>query len=166
MTEMKYELEKNLWTQDDFEVMGWHDCPIYAIQLADDILLDIDYILKWVLDDQGKSYQFWVAPATLQFISPYDLEIAVKLDFVNGLEIADIHQTALSDGLCEYHIETQEGDIRFKSKGYKQLIRRDPALQSSQCMTESDRGGYLLRMEGLSNPAVHAIGASAPQHDG
>jgi hypothetical protein len=151
MNEMKYTLEKSLWTQDDFKVMGWHDCSIYAIQLADDILIDIDYILKWVLNEKEQSYQFWVAPATLQFISPCDLEIAVKLDFVNGLEIADIHQTFLGDGMYEYHIETQEGDIRFKSKGYKQLIRKAPVLQASQCMTESDRDGYPLRIKESSN---------------
>lgn len=151
MREMKYKLEKDIWTQDDFKVMGWHDCPIYAIQMADDLLLDIDYILEWVLDEKANTYQFWIAPATLQFISPYDLEISVKIDFVNGLEIADIHQTPLGNGVYEYHLETQEGDIRFHSKGYRQHIRKPPVLQESQCMTEEARGGYPLKMEKTSN---------------
>jgi len=148
---MKYKLEKDVWTQDDFSVMGWHDCPIYAIQLADDILLDIDYIFEWVLDEKDRSYRFWIAPATLQFIEPYDLEISVKLDFVNGLEIADLHQKPVGNGLYEYHVETQEGDIRLKSKGYQQHIRQEPIFQESQCLTENDRAGYPLETKKKSN---------------
>lgn len=153
---MKYKLEKDIWTQDDFSVMGWHDCPIYAIQLADDVLFDIDYILEWVLDEKSKNYRFWIAPATLQFISPYDLQISVKVDFVNGLEIAEIEQDPLGKGLYEYKIVTQEGDIQFKSKGYRQHIRQEPILQESQCLEADRRGGYPLRIEGASNKAIEA----------
>jgi len=31
----EYELEKKIWTETDFEQMGWHDCPIYKIRLTD-----------------------------------------------------------------------------------------------------------------------------------
>lgn len=151
---MKYKLEKNIRTQDDFRVMGWHDCPIYAIQLADDVLLDIDYILEWVLNEPDKHYRFWIAPATLQFISPYDLQVSIKADFVNGLEIADIHQTPVENGMYEYHIETQEGDIRFTSKGFKQHIRQPPMFVESQYLSEAQRGGY--HFETSSNKALHS----------
>jgi hypothetical protein len=41
-----YELEKTLWTETDFEIMSWHDCPIHALAFdkEDKLLLDIDYI--------------------------------------------------------------------------------------------------------------------------
>ena len=156
MNEMKYKLEKAIWTQEDFSAMGWHDCPIYAIQLADDILLDIDYILEWVSDERTNHYSFWIAPATLQFIAPYDLEIAVKLDFVDGLEITEIEQEPLGEGLYEYKIVTQEGDIQFKSKGYRQHIRQEPILQESQCLEADQRGGYPLTSEGSSNQRFEA----------
>ena len=142
---MEYKLEKEIWSQDDFKVMGWHDCPIYAIQFANDIFLDIDYIFKWVLDEKRNRYQFWISPATLQFLSPFEMEMSVKIDFVNGLEIADINQKPLSNGVFEYHIDTQEGDIRFKSKGFRQYIRKTPVLVESQGLTEEQRGGYPLK---------------------
>ncbi len=44
---MTYQLEKNIWTDTDFEKMGWHDNHIYKIRLIKDLELDIDYILQW-----------------------------------------------------------------------------------------------------------------------
>ncbi len=41
---MTYQLEKNIWTDTDFEKMGWHDNHIYKIRLIKDLELDIDYI--------------------------------------------------------------------------------------------------------------------------
>jgi hypothetical protein len=41
----KYELEKWLWTESDFEMMGWHDSRVYAISFSpeqSEIILDID----------------------------------------------------------------------------------------------------------------------------
>ncbi len=40
-----YELEKWVWTDADFEQMGWHDCRIRAFALLPDdgqCVLDID----------------------------------------------------------------------------------------------------------------------------
>jgi len=142
MTGMKYKLKKKIWTQADFRVMGWHDCPIYAIQFADDILLDIDYILEWVVDEKAQCYCFWVAPATIQFMSPHNLQISVQADLVNGLEIADIKQTRVGKGAYDYQIQTQEGEIRFTSKGFKQYVRKTPILVYSQGLTDAQRGGY------------------------
>lgn len=50
-----FELEKSIWTHDDFEEMSWHDSNIYGLTIernednfTTDFLLDIDYIFKWV----------------------------------------------------------------------------------------------------------------------
>ena len=48
---MAYELEKAVWTDDDFSLMGWHDATVYAaatLPESFELVLDIDYILKWV----------------------------------------------------------------------------------------------------------------------
>jgi len=162
MTKTKYRLKKTVWTQDDFSVMGWHDCRIYAIQLADDILLDIDYILKWVVDEKEKCYRFWVAPATIRFSSPRNLQISVQVDFVNGLEIADIKQTRVGKGMYDYQIQTQEGDIRFTAKGFKQHIRKTPVLVKSQCLTDAQRGGYPLQISESSKKTSNAATSRTP----
>lgn len=146
MTGPKYKAKKTIWTQDDFRAMSWHDCHIYAIQFAEDILLDIDYILEWVVDDKAKCYRFWVAPATIQFSSPRSLQISVEVDFVNGLEIADIKRTRVGKGMHHYQIQTQEGEIRFTSEGFRQRIRKAPVLVKSQCLADAQRGGYPLQI--------------------
>ena len=162
MTRMKHNLKKRIWTQADFRVMGWHDCPIYAVQFADDILLDIDYILEWVVDEKAKCYRFWVAPAAIQFSSPRNLQISVQADFVNGLEIADIKQTRVGTGMYDYQIQTQEGDIRFTAKGFKQHIRKTPVLVKSQCLTDAQRGGYPLRISESSKKTSNATTSRTP----
>ncbi|TWF33683.1 hypothetical protein FHW36_112124 [Chitinophaga polysaccharea] len=47
MIGMSYELEKSIWTEEDFEVMSWHDSQIYKMALKEDLEFDIDYIFKW-----------------------------------------------------------------------------------------------------------------------
>jgi hypothetical protein len=139
------EFKKTNWTQDDFHEMGWHDCFIYAIQLANTVDLDIDYILKWVLEEGATSYEFWVAPATLSFHEARNLRIDIELDFVNGLEIESIEQKPLNQTEFEYIIETQEGTIELIASGFTQTFRSPPILKSQQCLSEEERGGYPLK---------------------
>ncbi|HWZ22054.1 MAG TPA: hypothetical protein VNW06_05340, partial [Cytophagaceae bacterium] len=63
----QYHLEKKIFTEEDFDIMGWHDSLIHGISFGDNFqfLFDIDYIFKWVLED--KHYMFWVSPCTLVF---------------------------------------------------------------------------------------------------
>ncbi len=84
-----YKPEKLVWSESDFEIMGWHDCPIYGILFADNVTLDIDYIFKWILNDQNGYHEFWISPATLVFDQARNLKIEIDSDFINGLGIAD-----------------------------------------------------------------------------
>lgn len=130
---MENKLEKTIWTQADFSQMGWHDCSIYTIQLADTVDLDMDYILKWV-KEASSSYNFWVAPVTLRFNGARNLRINIDLEFVNGLEIAKIDQKVLNQTEYEYLIETQEGTIELIASGFTQTCRKSPVLKSQQCL--------------------------------
>jgi hypothetical protein len=48
-------LAKAVWTEADFDAMGWHDNAIYAIAVEPvpdnpgRLLLDLDYIVEWGL---------------------------------------------------------------------------------------------------------------------
>jgi hypothetical protein len=51
-----YQLDKWLWTESDFEIMGWHDSNIYAVTFSPEkfeIAFDIDYIRR--LDNYSRS---------------------------------------------------------------------------------------------------------------
>ena len=44
-------LEKAVWTDGDFEAMGWHDARLYSFLTLPDtfeLAFDIDYIVQWV----------------------------------------------------------------------------------------------------------------------
>lgn len=138
--EDQYILEKWEWTEEDFENMGWHDCPIYAIRLDDDIYLDIDYIFKWNNNGIGNSFTFWIAPATLVFENPYSLKIDIELDFVNGLEIAEVVKSKDNTDNTIWNIQTREGVIAIGAEKYKQIIRRKPSFQFNQAVKSDERG--------------------------
>jgi hypothetical protein len=136
----EYQIEKWIWNQDDFEQMGWHDCPIWAMSFDDDVKFDLDYIFKWVHPEDGRSsFRFWISPATLIFKNPSNFNVAMETNFVNGLEIADILKE-VSEGKTSYIIEGQEGRIKIQTEEFVQIIRRPPTLQISQALSEIERG--------------------------
>jgi hypothetical protein len=146
----KYILKKALWTEADFEVMGWHDCHIHAISFGGDfeLLFDVDYIFKWV--SHKKHFDFWVSPCTLAFENVYDIEFDLSYS-TGGLDIDDItkgspnkprNATLIGRDLeFFWEIETQQGQIQFKSVGYKQYVRSLPVYQRAQYFNLIERGG-------------------------
>jgi len=147
------ELEKLIWDENDFEHMGWHDAKVYAVAFMDEsfeFVLDIDYVLEWIHPKEGESnFKFWVAPSTLVFRNVWDLNI--DLEGRVDLEILDLHRGNLHKPknaehikeFAEYdwRIETDSGEIAFKSAGYKQYFRKPPALLDRQRIGLKERGG-------------------------
>jgi hypothetical protein len=143
----EYKLEKWVWTEADFEVMGWHDCRIHATAFFPEdfeLAFDIDYILKWIHPQPDETYfSFWVAPATIVFKNVHDVEIEID-SYIGNLEIDNINRddessppnaafiTETSEWL--WTIECQEGEIRFRSVGYEQFIRMAPDFTQSQTL--------------------------------
>lgn len=141
---MKYNLEKNIWTESDFEIMGWHDSHIYKIALSEDLELDIDYILQWNKPDiDGLPFTFWVAPATLIFSQVKNLSFDLNTAFNDAFEIEDIEKTKTGDGTV-WTIITRQGDIQFVSEGYTQYIRQEPSFQFGQTISYAERGGWTI----------------------
>ena len=150
----KYELEKWVWTESDFEQMGWHDARIHAIAFLPDsfeFVLDIDYILRWVRPGESEThYKFWVAPATLVFDNVHDLRI--DLEPYAGVEIQDIRREDPQepknaeyvgrDTEWRWVIEAQEGEISLRAAGYKQYFRSEPVFGSQQSLDVGIRGGF------------------------
>lgn len=138
---MGYKLKKKIWTDADFEQMGWHDCSIYKVRLTEDLEFDIDYILKWNKPDmEGLPFTFWVAPATLVFKSIQNLSFDFDIGLGKAFEIEGIER---GDG-SRWRIITRHGDIQFNSKGYEQYIRQEPFFEFEQAISFVERSGYSL----------------------
>lgn len=152
----KIEIKKKIWTQDDFEKMGWHDSNIYGLTFEKcddywnaDLLFDIDYIFKWIQPvPPAKTYSFWISPCTLIFKEVFDLQMefdgsGVSLDL---LEIDDINLISKIEQdknkyIYEWSIELQKGQIKLKSYGFEQIVRQKPLHVGYQVLTMNERGG-------------------------
>jgi hypothetical protein len=145
-----YELEKWLWKENDFEIMGWHDSHIYAIAFLPEkieIVFDIDYIFQWVHPRKDeKFFSFWVSPATLVFENVYDTEFHIE-SYDGGLQIDSITRELMGTpvnaqycGKAEewiWNIECQEGQIKFRAAGYNQYIRAEPEFGGQKLNLET-----------------------------
>lgn len=141
---MTYELEKRLWSDENFEQMGWHDCLIYKIRVTENVELDLDYILKWNEPElEGFSFTFWVAPATLVFRQVKNFTCELDTSFHDAVEIQDIKRQMTENGLL-WTIATHQGDFQFFSEGYRQYIRQDPFFEFGQNISFTERGGFSL----------------------
>jgi len=155
--ESSYEPDKAVWTQADYEHMCWHDVSVhgFAIQVQEgtwhhNLLLDIDYILKWVSPTPpNMNFSFWVAPCTLVFKNVFDLEIATE--HVGGrLQVPEIESLGLVGSfeqekgvsVYEWHLSFHNfGDIWLKSYGFTQILRAAPVLTGSQALSIEERDG-------------------------
>lgn len=150
---MEYKLEKDVWTESDFEEMGWHDSNIYKIGIGEDLELDIDYIFQWNKPDiDGLPFTFWVAPSTLVFKRVRNLSLELDTAFNDTFEIEGIEKSETDSGTI-WTIITQQGDIEFISDGYTQYIRQKPSFQFGQTISHVERYGWTLeRTTNQENP--------------
>lgn len=147
-------LEKNIWTSDDFEIMGWHDCYIYAMFLNPnyEFSIDLDYIFKWI-DPHSSSgnFKFWISPCTLVFENIFDLKIEIEVVEPFRIQIDEIIRNKTDrqisknyiGGIAPFHwiIETLQGEITFYSNGYNQFVRQRPKLLNKQFIGLNERNG-------------------------
>ena len=151
-----YQIEKTIWSENDYEQMGWHDCNIYGLifqndnnnNFTTDLVFDIDYIFEWVHPIPPKTnFSFWVSPCTLKFENAYALKMDIdrRGGMTDMLEIADLHliekKQEANSWIYKWEIELQEGKITFESTGFKQIIRQKPILTESQVLTLEERNG-------------------------
>ena len=141
---------KWIWTDNDFDAMGWHDATLWAM-LADperfEFLVDLDYIFEWVKPAPEETYyKFWIAPVTMIFENAH----TVKLDIESSqgtIEVADLHREnprPTPNGKLEertYRFECQEGEISLLATGFQMIVRRNPALLSAQSLNLELREG-------------------------
>jgi len=118
---------------DKIENYNWHDCPLYAVRFDDELQLDIDYIVEW-RELRDLSFEFLIAPAKLVFFEVENFEFKVEAELLNGFEINKITQQQ-----DLWTIELQEGLIKFKSKGFKQSLLKEPIWVKNQHLSEEER---------------------------
>lgn len=156
-------IEKYIWTEDDFDSMGWHDATLHAIGFLPEryqLMLDIDYIFKWVEPDKGATfYKFVVSPATLVFQNVHGLSVSISEPFrpiqIQSIDRMSPRQPTNADYIDrdrEWHwvIDLEIGAIELDSVGFTQIIRQAPTLTDSQSLKLDERGGVSFLEEPAS----------------
>jgi len=152
MTAQQHKIEKPVWTEADFEQMGWHDVHVHAVAFRPELFelwFDIDYILSWVDPQGGEThYSFWVAPATLVFENVYDLKFDIESHdgdmSLQGIERSDAstpRNAVTKQTEWRWLLDFNEGQMTLRSVGYSQFTRRPPVLVRAQQLTLEQRGG-------------------------
>lgn len=147
--------EMRVWTDRDFDFMGWHDATIHGLVFRPQqhsFVLDLDYILKWIEPEPPENfYSFWVAPATLTFENVSELEIAIRTNLPQltlfGIERDDEQpagQTSPTKHLksWRYILDADQGTITFRATGFSQKFRNLPVYTRQQSLTEQERGDF------------------------
>lgn len=141
---MHYEPDKYLWTDADFDEMGWHDNKVHQINLSTDLELDIDYIFKWNEPDmEGLPFTFWISPATLVFKDVKKLRFNFSFLY-DDFEIEDIEREQDKDSTYRWTIITTQGSMEFNAKSYEQFIRQPPFFTFGQVISYPERNGSTL----------------------
>ncbi len=144
-------LERRVWTEFDFENMGWYDTVVWAIAFfpaSYEFALDIDHTVKWIPPLGGQTfYGRWTAPATLLFRNVSQLRF--DADFTHFTSIEELARTAPgiphnADYIADktdwlWVIRFPSGDISFRSTGFHQYYRREPVLKN--VLSIEERGG-------------------------
>jgi hypothetical protein len=146
----EFNLEKEVWSEADFKVMGWHDATIWSMVSNSEkfeYLIDLDYIFKWVHPQENETYfKFWIAPVTMVFENAFDVKIDIESR--QGLtEVSDLlmeNPELTPNGRLTSHtfrFECQEGEILIKATGFKMYVREKPKLIQGKSFELEERGG-------------------------
>jgi len=148
----KHARRKSLWTEADFEIVGWHDARIYALAFLEETFefaLDIDYIFEWVKPvPPAERFTFWVSPCTLVFKNVSELEIDLAPygeltidDISRGESVVPRNAEAIGKTVeWRWNVASAGGTISMRAAGYKQHVRMAPRHLDCQFIPLSERG--------------------------
>ncbi len=107
------------WRTEDFDSLSWHDVHVHGLRFASfkveegstELVLDIDFILKW--EDSAQGILFTLCPAELTFHDVFGLKL--ELDYV-----------ANSAGMCPFSIDGIQREPLESPNGFKSFRWRLP----------------------------------------
>lgn len=143
------------WNVDDFEHLSWHDVHVHGLRLASvderhgtaDLVLDIDYILKWQKSDQG--LEFTICPAELVFRDVFGLRF--ELDYATpaagmcafSIDGISREPVELAAGKRSYRwhmgISWPNGSLCFESPEFRLTLVGEVVVHSKQSLPPEKR---------------------------
>lgn len=143
------------WHTEDFESLSWHDVHVHGMRFASfnedegaaDLVLDIDYILKW--EQRGNAFVFTVCPAELTFHDVFRLKL--ELDYltptvgmspfsIHGIDREPLSFPAGSKSF-RWHISINcpRGSLDFEAPAFTLELVGKPVAESGQWLSPEQR---------------------------
>jgi hypothetical protein len=146
---------KGTWSIEDYESLSWHDTHVHGLWFenfdskngSSDLILDIDFILKW--EEKKEGFIFTVGQAELRFHHIFALKM--NLDYktptagMTPFMIEGIHRKRLEfkTGYVSYKwllpVNWPSGSIEFEAPNFTQKLIGVPVLQNAQCLESNLR---------------------------
>ena len=143
------------WTTDDFNALSWHDVHVYGFRFESfdeeygsaDLVLDIDFILKW--ENVADHFRFTVCQAELRFHKVFRLRFA--LDYATptagmcpfSIEGIEREELKFPNGYTSYRwripINWPHGQIEFEAPAFTQILIGTPQVQDGQALPADKR---------------------------
>ncbi|MFD0526607.1 hypothetical protein ACFQ1I_04025 [Kitasatospora arboriphila] len=138
---MESGLAKTIWSDADFDAMGWHHVTVHGLCVQPGavdgslprLLPDIDYIVRWVHPVAPEThFTLWIAPSTLVFEDVRDVEGDLGFKgLALSLDIDRLRRSAAQDGGGDlrWHLEGHFFELDFHASGFKQYLRGHPGIR-------------------------------------
>ena len=133
------------WTTDYFDAMSWHDVHVHGLRMdafndqngSADLVLDIDYILKW--EKAEDTIRFTVCRADLRFHDVFALKLTLDYAAPTAgmcpFSISGIEREVLT-GRKSYAwrlpVNWPTGSLEFQAPGFTQVLTGKPRVQLGQ----------------------------------
>jgi hypothetical protein len=141
------------WYTADFDALSWHDVRVHGFRIVEgaqgtaELVLDIDFILEWLPEDDG--YRFRIAQAILQFHEVFGLRF--MLDYVacsagmTAFSIDRIGREVIGDDeraqsyRWRIDVNWPEGFLEFEAPGFSQWLVGEIVEQDGQTLDPRQR---------------------------
>ena len=151
--EPEHGLLKSIWTDADFDAMGWHDARFYCFTVfaeSSELVVDLDYITRWIHPVHPDIYfRFWISPATLVFHDVQNISAVIEMRELFNMEVVELKRTPLPGRISDWRwqFDLSNGEIALDASGYTQYFRRKPVLREYQHLEFAERGGISYARE-------------------
>ena len=141
------------WSAEDFDSLTWHDVHVHGLRLSSfnenhgsaDLVLDIDYILKW--EPSGAGFQFTLCPAEPAFHGVFGLKL--ELDYATP-----------TAGMCPFSIHGIERVLLEPPNGGKSFRWHIPVNWPYGSL-DFEAPSFTLTLVGV--PSVHSRQSLLPE---
>lgn len=141
-----------VWTDEQFDEMSWHDNCVHALRIvegihgAGELILDLDYILEWI--EAEESFRFRILPVTLKFRGVTNLRIS--LDYatptialgpfsIHAIERKIEQRERYVAQVWKLLINSPVGEITFEAQGFEQRGVGASQISNGQWLSPEER---------------------------